>query len=107
MDHSMKDLLNEGKENLTKMLTRDQPDSGMDLFIRGHEKIGEFLCKTHRLISSDYFDNRIWENEVNPWSIKILSKMGFGSSIDKFKISRLLRLLAEQKTTNFSGKSNF
>ena len=41
------------------MLNREQPDTGMDLLIRGHEKIGEFLKKMTTTISSDQqFDTR-------------------------------------------------
>ena len=46
----------------------------------------------------------IWENDLNVWSLKILSKIGHGTAvIDKFKISKLLRLIKEQKTTCFTN----
>ena len=55
----IKDLINEGKENLITMLNREQPDTGMDLLIRGHEKIGEFLKKMSTSIGNDQeFDTR-------------------------------------------------
>ena len=49
----IKDLINEGKENLITMLNREQPDTGMDLLIRGHEKIGEFLKKMSTTIGQN------------------------------------------------------
>ena len=35
------------------MLIREQPDTGMDLLIRGHEKIGEFLKKMSTTICNN------------------------------------------------------
>ena len=104
----IKDLINEGKENLITMLNREQPDTGMDLLIRGHEKIGEFLKKMSTTICNDQeFDTRIWENDLNVWSLKILSKIGHGTTVmDKFKISKLLRLIKEQKTTCFTNSGS-
>ena len=81
----------------------------MDLFIRGHEKIGEFLKKMSATICNDQeFDTRIWENDLNVWSLKILSKIGHGTAVvmDKFKISKLLRLIKEQKTTCFTNSGS-
>ena len=104
----IKELIKEGKENLTMILTREHPDNGMDLFIRGHEKIGGlFLVQKNFDIDIDYFDgNRIWESELNVWSLKILSRMnkiGTPTMLDNNNtiISRLLRLITDQKTTGF------
>ena len=91
------------------MLIREQPDTGMDLLIRGHEKIGEFLKKMSMAICNNQeFDTRIWENDLNVWSLKILSKIGHGTAavMDKFKISKLLRLIREQKTTCFTNSGS-
>ena len=91
------------------MLIREQPDTGMDLLIRGHEKIGEFLKKMSMAICNNQeFDTRIWENDLNVWSLKILSKIGHGTAtvMDKFKISKLLRLIKEQKTTCFTNSGS-
>ena len=75
----------------------------MDLLIRGHEKIGQFLRKITSILDIQYFENKIWENDFNIWSLKVLSKMELGGEIDKFKISKLLRLINEQNTTCFAN----
>ena len=45
---------------------------------------------------------------MNVWSLKILSKIDHGTAavMDKFKISKLLRIIKEQKTTCFTNSGS-
>ena len=93
------EIMSEGKENLSQILSQDQPKNGMDLFIRGHESVGVFLLKADKL--SWNVEEKIWEHDLNLWSLKVLLKFAKFDELDKLKISRLQRMAGQQKSTLF------
>jgi hypothetical protein len=103
------EIINEAKFNLVQFLTREEPETGLDLLLKGHEKVATFLCTLDIITDSltlDFLD-RLWINKLNHWSLKIMSMLD-DNDLDKHEISQLSRLileLAKPTLFNDSGKA--
>ena len=103
-ENSVDEILIEGKDNLIHFLTRDRPDNtGMDLLLKGHEKIAKFLVKTHNFKNLDVIEDSIWNHSLNHWSIQVLSKAN--PNMDKFKLNEILRIIFGHKPHLYSGSA--
>ena len=103
-DHELKDNLNDivehGKENILHFLTRDQPESGMDLLLKGQEKAGQFLLETSVL---EQIKEIIWDHSLNPWSLRLLAQTS--PDLDQYKSNEIFREIKRQKPYLFTGSS--
>ena len=94
------EVFEEGRENLLQFLVRNRPVSGMDLLLKGQEKVSKFILKTGNIQSSE---NSIWDENLNHWSIKILATIK--PKLNKFKLNQLYGILLGHKPHLFTGSS--
>ena len=99
-------ILREGCENLMEFLCRDQPRKmGIDLLIRGHHKVGQFLldcCSNEQpTCLKDKFLNKVTQYEFNYWSLQIKAQMKW---IAPKQISRLVKIISQHSPTLFRGR---
>ena len=103
-DHELKDNLSDivehGKENILHFLTRDQPESGMDLLLKGQEKAGQFLQETTVL---EQIKEIMWDHSLNAWSLRLLALTS--ADLDQYKSNEIFREIKKQKPYLFTGSS--
>ena len=94
-------ILQEGCENLMEFLCRDQPRKmGIDLLIRGHHKVGQFLldcCSNLPPCIKDKIGDKMTQYEFNYWSLKM--KM-----VAPKQITRLAKMINQHSPTLFRGR---
>ena len=96
--------LQEGNDNLLEFLFRDQPRKmGIDLLIRGHHKVGQFLMdfKTIPTCLKDKVEDKMANYEFNYWSLKIVTRH---MKLPINQVSRLVKIINQHSPTSFLGR---
>ena len=95
-------IVQEGHDNLIEFLLRDIPQKmGIDLLIRGHQVVGQFLLQLDECQSliRDKFLEQLDMCDYNIWSLKVLVKMNWKMD----KLSRVSRILHQHNPAVFIG----
>ena len=73
---------------------RDQPRKmGIDLLIRGHHKVGQFLDGSKLpACLKDKVQDKITKYEFNYWSLKMMAQWG-SQALPDLEISRLVKVI--------------